>query len=123
MGSVHVPIDCARVVGIAAAGPVEPFPLDFLAPLYQLAGDDLEDLVDAGIVASRDLVAGVHAGPAEAFVVAQVLGSIGHTSLERDFALRRVGVDQVGLGADDMDDDIVVDVFLEFDQPLEMFCR
>jgi hypothetical protein len=62
-------------------------------------------------------MAGVHASPSEAFVIAQVFGGVRETAFEWNLAFRGVGVDQVGFGTDDVDDDVVVDIFFEFEKP------
>ena len=62
-------------------------------------------------------MAGVHSGPPHARVVAEVFGGVCDAALERDLALRRVRVDEVRLGPDDVDDDVVADVLFKLQEP------
>lgn len=64
-------------------------------------------------------MAGIHSAPAGALVISKMLSGISDASIKGDLALRRVGVDEVGLGANNVNDDVVVYVLLELEKPLD----
>lgn len=64
-------------------------------------------------------MAGIHSGPTHAFIVPQVLCGVCNTSLKGNLPSGRVGIDKVGLGAHNVDNDVVVYVLLEFKKPLD----
>jgi hypothetical protein len=93
--------------------------LDLLSFLHQLSGDNLKNLVHSGVVSGGDLMASVHPSPTDTFIIAQVFCGICNASLEWNLSFRRVCIDKVGLCSDNMNDDIVVYVFLKFEKPLD----
>lgn len=60
------------------------------------------------------------AGIGSKFRIAEVLSGVGHAALKRDFALARVGVNEIDFGANNVDYYVGGDVFLEFDEPEEI---
>jgi hypothetical protein len=109
------------VTGTSATRAVKPFHFDFLPFLHELPGNDLENFVDTGIVSSRNLMASVHSGPAQSFIVAQVFSGICNAPFEWDFSLRGIRVYKVRLRADNVDDNVVVYVLLELKKPSDGF--
>jgi hypothetical protein len=99
--------------------PIKSFILNLLSLLYQLSRDNLEYLINPGIIPCRNLVAGVHSRISTSLTIPKVFGGVGYAAFEWDFSLGGVGVYEVGFGAYDVDYNVVGDVFLEFEKPGE----
>lgn len=96
---------------------IESFILNLQSLLDELPRDNLEYLIDPGIIPCRNLVAGIHSRISTPLTIPEVLSCVGYATFEWDFSLGGIGVYEVGFGADDVDYNVVGDVFLEFEKP------
>jgi hypothetical protein len=61
----------------------------------------------------------IHTGPTQTFIISEVFGCIRNASLKWDFSFGGIGIDKVGFCTDNVYDDVVTYVFLEFEKPLD----